>query len=208
MLIECPTCNALVNGMVMWSGPGEHFPYDPDPFTAYVLKCPGCGNMMFGAQAGQVVDKSGIYRHWPPSEERFALGAPGHVHSSLAEAEKCLKAGAFQACTVMAGRAIEGVCRHFGTHDVGLGNGIRELHEKGILDQRLVRWARELQVARNAAAHPGASDVSEPDARDLLDLAYAICMNVFELEDKFARFMDRRKRATAEEPGGADSSSQ
>src|SRR5262249_34892443 len=98
------------------------------------------------------------------------------------------------ACTVMSGRALEGICRHFGTQKVNLGPGIKQLREKGIIDTRLGTWAEELQKARNLSAHASDEKVTKEDAQDLLDFVEAICEYVFVLTAKFDSYMARRKK--------------
>jgi hypothetical protein len=98
----------------------------------------------------------------------------------------------------MTGRAIEALCRHFGTKNPSLGPGLRELHDLGILPEQLYEWARMIQEERNAAAHASAKQVSEDLARDLLDFAYEICRFVFVLPDRWARFKERELRPSSD----------
>jgi HEPN domain-containing protein len=120
------------------------------------------------------------------------------IRSSLEEARLCFKAGAYSASAVMAGRALEGVCRHFGTKSSYLGSGIKELRENGIIDARLAAWARELQRARNLSAHASCERVSKRDAEDLLQFVEAIGEYVFVLTAKFESYMARRAKATGD----------
>ena len=170
------------------------------PFYGYLLECPQCNHMLF---AGSYVDQEGApSRLWPDPEKFVSWSIPEIVRPSLEEANICFKAGAYNACAVMCGRSLEGVCRHFGTLKKYLGGGLRELLDRQIIDGRLFQWAEELQKARNLSAHATGTRISKADARDLLDFVNAICEYVFVLTDKFNRFIKRKAvvPASADEP--------
>jgi hypothetical protein len=76
MLIDCPHCQARVNGEVRKLD--AHYESEPGD------DCPTAG-----------------YRE--------------ALRACLLEAHKCLHANAYTACVAMSGRAIEAMCRHFGT---------------------------------------------------------------------------------------------
>jgi uncharacterized protein YutE (UPF0331/DUF86 family) len=48
-----------------------------------------------------------------------------------------------------------------------LGEGLRKLKEKGLIDQRLLDWSQELHAFRNIAAHPTDITISREEADDL-----------------------------------------
>jgi hypothetical protein len=88
-----------------------------------------------------------------------------------------------------------------------LGPGIRELHQRGLIDHRLANWATALQRARNLSAHATDERVPKQDAEDLLDFLKAICEYVFVLTPKFEKYMNRRGESAKldiEGPGVAD----
>jgi hypothetical protein len=190
VIIDCHVCNARVNAEVIGQRT-SYYEAEP-PWETYLLACPQCsctlvGGMYEGDDAGT------LQRLWPFMEQDFHGPLPDEVRHSLSEAAVCFKAGAFGAATVMAGRALEAVCRHFGTERTYLGKGIQELREKEIIDSRLATWAGELHKARNLSAHASGERVSKQDARDLLDFVTAICEYVFVLTGKYEAFMARRR---------------
>ncbi len=189
MIVECHQCEAAVDGKVI----GEHRcrdEEDPDDFDCYLLECPRCHTTLMGGQYG--FETGPLSRLWPAPQKYLSHSIPAIVRHSLDEAHTCFKAGAFNACTVMAGRAIEGVVRHFGGDKSYLGPGIKELHAKGVIDARLAAWAGALQKARNLSAHASGERVSKEDAQDLLDFVAAICEYVFVLTQKFEGYMKRQ----------------
>jgi len=194
MIVECYQCEARVDGKLV----GTHVAYDgnedPAPFHTYLLECPQCKNTLLGGRYDFEGDDE-ITRLWPLPTKYFSPEIPREIRNSLEEATKCFKAGAYNATTVMAGRALEGICRHFGSAKSNLGAGIKELLAKGVIDQRLGTWAAELQRARNLSAHASGERVLKQDADDLLQFLNAICEYVFVLTSRFEQFMERKRKA-------------
>jgi len=198
MIIECPYCESKVDGEVK----GEHESYNPEegsPFKAVLLKCPVCNNALLGGsdleQTGP--DTSGwsnLNRLWPQQETYINWEIPVIARNSLVEARSCFKARAYSACVVMSGRTLEGVCLHHSTKSKTLDNGLKELKDSGIIDDRLYQWGEELRKQRNIGAHATEENISKDDANDLLDFAQAICDYVFVLNAKFNRFMERKNK--------------
>lgn len=201
MIIECPYCESKVDGEVK----GEHKFYDPQegpPFKAILLKCPVCNNALLGGsdhyQTGRDTSEwSDLTRLWPQQENYINWEIPEIARNSLIEARSCYKAKAYSACTVMSGRTLEGVCKYHSTKDISLANGLKELKNKGIIDNRLYQWGEELRKHRNISAHATEEKISKDDAKDLLDFAQAICDYVFVLNAKFNRFMERKEKTAA-----------
>jgi hypothetical protein len=84
------------------------------------------------------------------------------------------------------------MCRHFGTKRQTLFEGLKELHERGVIDKRLYEWGDELRKHRNLAAHATGANFNLIDAKDLYDFATAICEYVFVLTAKFEAFKNRQ----------------
>jgi hypothetical protein len=196
MIIECPYCESKVDGEVK----GEHKSYNPEegaPFKAVLLRCPVCNNALLGGadyvQVGpETSDWSDLSRLWPERETYIDWEIPGIARNSLVEARICYKAKAYSACAVMSGRTLEGVCQHHSTKSKNLANGLKELKDKGIIDDRLYQWGEELRKHRNIGAHATEDKILKEDAKDLLDFAQAICDYVFVLNAKFNRFKERQ----------------
>jgi hypothetical protein len=72
-------------------------------------------------------------RVWPEPFSAVALSIPETIRTCLVEARKCLHATAYTACVAMSGRGVEEMCRHFGTKRQTLFEGLKELHERGLL---------------------------------------------------------------------------
>jgi len=200
MIIECPHCEAKVDGEVK----GEHEePFDPreDPYPSKVvlLKCPVCCCAILGATDKIQTDSEtyqwmDLVRLWPQQDSYIAQEIPAIARNSLIEAGLCFKAKAYSACAVMSGRALEGICRHQSTESEMLAGGLKELKDREIIDNRLYQWGEELRKHRNIGAHATEENITRNDAKNLIEFAQAICDYVYVLNAKFNRFMRRKKR--------------
>lgn len=200
MLIECSMCRSRVDAELV--GMREHSPSDDSlPYRVSLLMCPSCNETLVGLQeAYPDADSpepgwSTTSRLWPDAERAIPWDVPAIVRNSLEEAQRCLHAGAFAACAVMCGRALEGMCRHHNTEGGNLARGLAELREREVIDKRLFEWAESLRELRNLGAHASDERVSPEDARDLFDFAHAITDYVFVMSRKHEAFKQRRRKA-------------
>lgn len=72
-----------------------------------------------------------------------------------------------------------------------LSEGIKQLREKKIIDERLYDWSQQPQAFRNLAAYPDDTKISREDAEDLQTFVYAIVEYIYDLAD---RYKDLKKR--------------
>jgi len=198
VVVECSYCEARVDAKVVASYTEPPERESGIRLKASLLMCPRCENALLATQTDYVEDSSSEWdepiRVWPNPDREFSWRIPDIVRGSLEEANKCFKAGAYSACAVMCGRALEGICRHFKTKSNYLGGGLKELLDQGIIDGRLFSWSEALHKSRNRGAHASSEKVSKADARDLVEFANAICEYVFVLTEKFNEFVRRQKR--------------
>jgi hypothetical protein len=209
MLIDCTHCQARVNAELLKSA--EYRAEDwPDSYQLALLRCPECRHLLAGEKAllkpegfnhpfeeDDPEEWSDASRIWPePIPQLLALAIPQNIRTCLLEARKCLHATAYTACVAMSGRGIEEMCRHFDTKKETLFEGLKELHERGVIDKRLYEWGDELRKHRNLAAHATGAKFNLIDAKDLYEFSTAICEYVFVLTAKFEAF---KKRQAAQE---------
>jgi hypothetical protein len=197
MIIECPYCEARVDGQVISLNVDPIDENGLPPFRVSLLKCPTCHNSLISGQYQSGKDRwEQPSRLWPSPQKHISFHIPPIVSISLEEANSCFKARAYSACAVMCGRALEGICRSLKTKSPYLAKGLGELRDRGIIDARLMRWAEELQKSRNIGAHASNEKVSKQDANDLLDFVNAICEYVFVLTHQFDTYIERKKKVT------------
>jgi hypothetical protein len=198
MIIECSYCESTVDAKII----GEHLSDDPQkgpPSKTILAECPICNNSLLGSSEHLQTDIdtyiwTDLTRLWPKKRNSIHLTIPAIAQNSLIEAETCFRAKAYDACAVMSGRSLEGICLFYKTKNKNLAQGLKELRDKGIIDDRLFNWSEELRKLRNIAAHATDKKISKEDAKDLLDFANAICEYIFVLTEKFNKFMARKSK--------------
>jgi len=219
-IIDCPWCKAKVaateGGRASKSGFDDNVG-EPYATTLFVGECPSCGSLLAG-ESHQVafggIDTyedqwSDVIRIYPKPLRTFtSYRIPRVVQDSISEADKSLQVNANIAACVMLGRALEAVCRDVlaepkpekpsasspSRRPIMLGEGIRTLKEKGVIDERLFDWSQELHAFRNLAAHPEDVSISREDAEDLQSFVYAIIEYIYDLTDRYIEFKERVDR--------------
>src|ERR1035437_6306947 len=220
MVIDCPSCRARVTGRIVGSlevmpprvdGVEDLEELVADPArTAWAdrvtwVECPTCREGIVVRQFRKPLEDGWMepYRIWADPERCPFEPIPESVRSSLQEARRCLSCGAYTASVAMTGRALEAIARHFHAGPdpsrLMLGPGLNELHERKVIDDRLLQWGKELHEHRNLAAHASDASFARRDAQDLLDFALAICDYAFILQAKYEAFM-KRKNAKQDPP--------
>jgi hypothetical protein len=198
MIIECPYCESKVDGKVF----GEHITSKEDypfPTKVVLLECPACKESLVGYQ--ELVETAygtdewvSGNRLWPEPVNPSNWLIPIIVRDSLEEAKKCYSARAFNACAVMCGKALEGLCKLKETKSKDIAGGLKELLDQKVIDERLYEWGETLRIQRNFGAHASEQKISKDDAHDLLDFANAICEYIFVLSDKYEKFIERHPK--------------
>lgn len=199
---DCPVCEARVSAEII--GTDAIFEENGRPeYRVCFVRCPGCGRGLLARQ--EYVDDnewghhewSAAVRLWPLPDREAHHAIPAIVQVSLDEAHRCRRAGAYTACAVMCGRALEGICVHFGAKSM-LAKGLADLRDRKIIDERLFDWGEQLRHHRNIGAHASITDhISREDATDLLEFVGAICDYIFVLSARFDAFMARKSKVKA-----------
>jgi uncharacterized protein DUF4145 len=197
VIVECPHCDSKVDceekGRFVIRKDGS-----PEPVHTYMLECRVCHQALFGwtemIRTETKTEWGEFIRLWPAHDTDIPLEIPEIARQSLVEARLCFKAKAFSACAVMCGRTIEGVCKHHNPEIKNLAQGLRQLLDGDVIDNRLYEWGDALRIHRNLGAHATEEKVSREDAKDLLDFSLAICDYIFILNVKFERFQERQKK--------------
>ncbi len=198
MIIECPQCSAFVDGKVL--GVKEYgADENGDPRKVVLIECPTCDSALLGfSELCQISNRDWDWsrptRLWPKPAESLHSSIPREVRKALKDATRCFEVGVHSASAVMAGRAIEAMCKDKG--GVGtLAKGLAKMKAQGLIDQKIWAWANALREERNLGAHATGADVSEEDAKDVLDFANAICEYVYVLTEQFDEYMARKGKA-------------
>lgn len=196
MIIECAYCNSKVDGKVL--AEKEYHSEDLEPFKYVFLTCPVCNSAHVGVSESIQVDSNNyewceLSRVWPNPEHQINYNVPSVIWISLDEAEKCYRAGAYGACAVMCGRAIEGICIEK-SGEKKISKGLKELMNKNIIDTRLYDWAVSMMKERHISAHATGESTSKDDAKDLMDFARAIVEYIYVLSARYEEYKQRKIR--------------
>ena len=92
----------------------------------------------------------------------------------------------------MCRKTLEGICAEHSTTGRSLVSSLKELKDKGIIENRLYEWAEALRISGNEAAHDVNVTTSAADAKDLIEFTNALLEYVFTFRDKFEEFKTRR----------------
>lgn len=174
---------------------------------------------VFIEEGAEFDEWSDVVRLYPKPIKTFSsYRIPSIVIDSLVEGDRSLQGGAPTAACVMFGRALEAVCRDLlqpsrpskgrirrrhqesitklnsPMKKIMLSQGIRELREKNLIDERLYDWSQQLKAFRDIAAHPDDISISSQDAEDLQIFVYAIVKYIYDLADRYEDFKERITR--------------
>lgn len=194
MIVDCPDCAAKVSGQILFEKELPEIGRDPEKIL--LVECPACQfpilvhSALIEVSQGRY-DWSPTSRLWPKPIQPVHDGIAPEVRKSLRDANRCFEARVFAATAVMAARAIEALCKD----KVGSGmlaKGLDKLKAQRLIDDKIWNWANALREQRNLGAHASGVDVSEEDARDVLDFANAICEYVYVLSEQFNAYMARK----------------
>jgi len=218
-IVDCSVCRAKVaaieHGCVRRPGGIDHEGEPHYGISVYLGKCPKCRTILVGESQQIGIENYDSYcdewadaiRVYPEPPKTFtSKHIPKMVSESIAEAVRSLQANANVAACVMFGRALEAICRDLleperivgetkstsaPKRPIMLGEGIRKLKDKGVIDQRLFDWSQQLHAFRNVAAHPTDETISREDADDLRSFVYAIIEYIYDLTDRYNEFQER-----------------
>jgi len=127
-----------------------------------------------------------------PSIPKISQSLPKPIQAAFIEAQTCFRNKAFTASTIMCRKTLEGICAAHQVSQRTLVASLKELRDRGIIEQRLYEWADALRISGNEAAHEVNVTVPAEDARDILEFTNALLEYVFTFRDKFEAFKKRR----------------
>lgn len=200
MLVECTACEALVDGEVI----ADYTDYDSETGTTgkySFLKCPRCYRPFIvvqtddeGSLDSSWTDPSRLY---PPIEMGVSLAIPTSLRLAYDEAHACFRAKAYTATAIMCRKTLEGIADESKITARNLATALKEMKEKGIIENRLYEWADALRISGNEAAHGVNSRLSRQDAKDILEFTHAILEYVFTFQEKFEQFKNRQTHSNS-----------
>lgn len=203
----CPTCNILVEARVIARGSGGFRSAAVSPFDevdteyhgehysiALCRRCQGAflvRESLFGVP-GEFETVTEEKLLFPVTAVRTLEGVPEPVRRPIEQADRAFATASYDAAALMCRRAVEAVCKNLSASGSNLVLRLGDLHAKGYIDQKLLRWAHAVRLVGNDAAHEVEQAIPREDARDILDLTEALLTYIFSLDRKFREFEARR----------------
>ena len=143
----------------------------------------------FGYEGGNWSEPKRLY---PPMETGVSQAIPISLRLAYAEARSCFRAKAYTATAIMCRKILEGIAEENKITVRNLAAALKEMKEKGIIENRLYEWADTLRISGNEAAHGVNLQVSQQDAKDILEFTQALLEYVFTFQEKFEQFKKRQ----------------
>ena len=192
MLVECVNCEAIVDGEII----AEYLDHEEETGMTgkySFLKCPRCSRPFimlqvdesFGYEGGNWDEPRRLY---PPIEMGVSQAIPNSLRLAYDEALSCFRAKAYTATAIMCRKTLEGIADENKITVRNLATALKEMKEKGIIENRLYEWADALRISGNEAAHGVNSQVFRQDAKDILEFTQALLEYVFTFQEKFEQF--------------------
>ena len=124
------------------------------------------------------------------------------IHEGYKAAQICFKRGLYRQAIQNCRLILEQLCIMFRIDDKktrSLGDKINHLKEKGIIDEILYKWAKEIKSIGDDAAHPNSSpesliEFSKEDAEDILEFTHTILKYCLEHRVRFEKLRKRRNK--------------
>jgi len=205
VVLECKNCEAIVDAKeiaqhtyddpLRWTeddGTEAEYPFDA---RVVLASCPKCNHPMLAYDNEGTTGE--FVRVYPPMNRNLHPSVPKHIREAFTEARICFRAKAFIAAAIMCRKTLEGICSAHGTKSKNLAGELKELKEKGVIENRLFEWADQLRTMGNDAAHGVEFTVLREDAEDTLQFTEALIEYVFTYRDRFDEFKKRRAKRTS-----------
>lgn len=207
--VFCPQCNILVEAKVIAEGHGGFrsnavssidevdTEYHGDHYS--VCLCHRCNQPFLVRQSlygvpGEVEAVTEEAVLYPGESKLLPEALPENVKTAYDQAARSLHASLFEPCVLMSRKCLEAVCKILKANGQDLSKRLAKLHEAGHIDSRLLKWAHQVRLIGNEAAHDIDTPVTKEDARDVFDFTEAILIYVFSLTKRFESLQARRSK--------------
>jgi hypothetical protein len=205
LMAVCPNCKQPVAAMEDRSV--SFYDGEGPPCRATLMCCEGCQEPFVVLQEllnGRDWDQPDLL--WPNTTKALHQAIPMKIRKEFAEATQCFQAGQYTATAVMVRRVIEGVCRSHNATGTPF-KALNDLHERGLIDKRLLEWAHGLRALGNDGAHFGGKPITRQDAEDALTLAEAVLNYMYVFTRQYEEFKQRRAKSVPPSEEGTSNGS-
>lgn len=204
----CPRCNMQVEAEVLASARGRITEdiasmVEPDDLEFMHIRyhmalCRRCSGPFLvetavRSGAGDFMELTSERVLFPAERPLSSAMLPDAISKSYKEAARAYSAGLYDACAVMCRKCLEALCAEKGARGKNLAARLSSLQSSGTIDARLFKWADQLRLVGNDAAHDLTIITDADDARDTLEFVEAILTYIYVLGTRFAEFVQRRQ---------------
>ncbi len=167
----CPSCKG-------YSSLTDRASYNKDVNGTHVGFCVSeCNSCDFHFLVMRHRTSGNIIKIWPktlPGKVNDLIPEP--IKKDFEEALLCEVAGSYRGAAALARRTLQVICLDKGAPEsMKLHKQIDWLFQNNIVTDEIKSWAHEVRYVGNDAAHPNATEVSNEEARDILELLESMC---------------------------------
>jgi hypothetical protein len=197
----CPDCNSIVEAEIIFEYRYGIEHIDELQCEGTIIKLAKCLNcekpILLSEYFIEIEDNyfsQGGVQLYPDKEPNFVANAPKTIIKPYREAIKCFRASAYEACVIMCRKGIEAICYDKGETKGGLINKLKNLRDKGFLEDTFYNWSNELREIGNLGAHSHDVEITIQDAKDTLEFFEALILYLYHLVDKYNELLKRKNK--------------
>jgi len=210
---ECPICGFATSTNEVARYETDAIPepnqviFDPSEintsYKEYILSsCPKCKSPFLAVEEYVNNFEIGTYlQHQEilyPTENAalLTLGVmPEQITKIYLQAKICFSKSLYEPSVIMSRKCLEAICKDLGATGKNLADKVENVKNTGKINDQLIRWATELRLIGNDAAHDLEIIISRQDAEDSLVFLNALLLYIYTLDKKFEDFLSRRSKA-------------
>ena len=209
LLKPCPHCNATATYTTIFTTlPERLVDLQMDKTYHALVSCDAenCGGITLLILKGVEISlgrsnfryTTELVDQYPKRTPKPHESIPPQVADDYIEAIKCFDVGTWKASVVMCRRALQGSVIEKGAKEDKLVDQIDELYGQQIITKDIKDWAHEIRLTGNIGAHPdkdGLEDVTEEDAKELIDFMEEYLNYVYIMPSKVERKRAKKEKA-------------
>lgn len=196
----CPSCNSIVETAVVFTYTlNVNYTNELQNQGQEVIlsKCLNCERPILIEEEFVNIEEhswvSSSTQLYPNADNVALKNAPEMVIKPYAEAYKCYRVQAYEACVIMCRKGIEAICKDKGQSKGNLASKLLGLRSTQILDDTLYNWANELRLIGNDGAHSHDLVVTQQDAKDSIEFFDALITYLYHLVNQYNQLTSRRQ---------------
>jgi hypothetical protein len=198
IVVRCDRCGQPVKAIVEGTFNTDRYSGAAELQEFLLLKCNTCHAPMLAAREVEWGldgwSPGSPLLLYPQPNKSLSASVPETIRDAYDEAVSCYSGGSYTASALMVRRALQALVTEKLQKKTDISPGLQKLRDAGELDPEFYKWADELRLVGNSAAHDVADKISKQIAKDQLDFAHALIEYLFTFKQKFVEFQERRKK--------------